>query len=488
MSDEKGGKTSDEQVTIDIWGICVNRDIFRIQDEFRGSEGRIKVNKYYKACSFMAQFTKRNGPSLTLDDLQKARSETSPFSSGIARKSALADYNKSITRDLRGSGSDWLLIDGRADVYGVTRFTYPDGTYDYVSNKTAHRYGISEILWEMGIEHTMEDIGTGYSEAEYKRCFNKLVKFVKDRYGDRIILNCSLDADFFLDFDGMIQESSNSKAAAKNAFLMRFNLDFIRATGCYYIKCPMFQMADSFHRWGLYTLHYIEEHYAYLERCIETIVFGGDNVSRRLEELYFEYSALFAEIRAGEIISLRNGIERFLEFKDEGNREEAMGLLDRMLSQGIPQAKIEMAKLYSEGTFVEKDFPKAESLVQEALDEGMGSAYKVLFDIYWKEKNPELYPKMIDIAQTKSDQGHKWATRRLANMYRFGIGKDKDLAEAARLMKGVVASYRDEGIRDSYFDLLLELDDPEMYGDMVDSVYRLAMSGSPEARARYGLA
>jgi len=70
MSDNKADDLTDDQVKIDIWGICVNRDIFRVQDEFRGSEGRIKVNKYYKACSFVSQFTKRNGPELTLEDLQ----------------------------------------------------------------------------------------------------------------------------------------------------------------------------------------------------------------------------------------------------------------------------------------------------------------------------------------------------------------------------------------------------------------------------------
>ncbi|MBR3409847.1 MAG: sel1 repeat family protein [Candidatus Methanomethylophilaceae archaeon] len=488
MSDDKADDLTDDQVKIDIWGICVNRDIFRVQDEFRGSEGRIKVNKYYKACSFVSQFTKRNGPELTLEDLQKVRSEASSFSTGIARKSALADYNKTLTKDLSRSGSEWLLIDGRADIYGVSKLTYADGSFDYVSNKTAHRYGISEILWEMGIDHTLEDIGTGYSEAEYKECFDRLVRFVKDRYGDRIILNCSLDAGFFLDFDGTIQESSSDMMAINNAFLMRFNLDFIRATGCYYIKCPMFQMADVYHRWGLYTLHYIEEHYAYLERCIETIVFGGEGVERRLEDLYFEYSVLFSQIRAGEILSIRNGIERFLGFKRDGDRDEALGILERMMSQKLPQAEVEMAKLYAEGMFVEKDFLRAESMIQKVINGGMRGAYKDLFDIYWEEKDPEFYPKMIEVVKEGSDKGHKWALERLSKAYRYGIGIEKDLGEAARLMKPVAEAFRGEDIRDTYFDLLLELDDPELYGDMIDSIYRLAMSGSPESKARYGLA
>ncbi|MBO4349301.1 MAG: hypothetical protein J5812_07020, partial [Candidatus Methanomethylophilaceae archaeon] len=78
--------------------------------------------------------------------------------------------------------------------------------------------------------------------------------------------------------------------------------------------------------------------------------------------------------------------------------------------------------------------------------------------------------------------------KRLSKAYRYGIGVDKDLREAARLMKPVAEAFRGEDIRDTYFDLLLELDDPELYGDMIDSIYRLAMSGSPESKARYGLA
>ena len=476
------------QVSIDIWGICVSRDLFRVQDEFRGSEGRIRVNKYYKACSFMSQFSKRNGPSIGTDELSLLKSEKGAFATGIARKSALADYNKTLLKDLRGSGSEWLLIDGRADIYGVSRITYSDGSYDYLSNKTSHRYGISEILWQMGVEHKLEDIGTEYSEAEYRRSFNKLVKFVKDRYGDNVILNCSLDASFYLDFDGVLQESSSDRIAKNNAFLMRFNLDFIRATGCHYIKCPLFQTADVYHRWGLYTLHYIEEHYAYLERCIDAIVFGGDDIDRRLEELFMEYSALFAEIRAGETISLRNGIERFVAFKEEGSRDEAMALLERMIKQDFPQAKVEMAKLLAEGRFVDKDLRKALDLIQEAKDQGMGSADRDLFDILWREGDPGYYQQMVDLVLQKSEEGNKWAMQRMAKAYRYGIGVEKDLVEAAELMSKVSASNRSEEVRDIYFDLLLEVDDPARYEEMVGSVYRLAMDGSPDPEARYGLA
>jgi TPR repeat protein len=250
----------------------------------------------------------------------------------------------------------------------------------------------------------------------------------------------------------------------------------------------LFQTADVYHRWGLYTLHYIEEHYAYLERCIDAIVFGGDDIDRRLEELFMEYSALFAEIRAGETISLRNGIERFVAFKEEGSRDEAMALLERMIKQDFPQAKVEMAKLLAEGRFVDKDLRKALDLIQEAKDQGMGSADRDLFDILWREGDPGYYQQMVELVLQKSEEGNKWAMQRMAKAYRYGIGVEKDLVEAAELMSKVAASNRSEEVRDIYFDLLLEVDDPARYEEMVGSVYRLAMDGSPDPEARYGLA
>ncbi|MBR6204989.1 MAG: sel1 repeat family protein [Candidatus Methanomethylophilaceae archaeon] len=400
-------------VGIDIWGVCVDRDVFRVMDDFRGSEGRLKINNYFKACSFVSQFSKRNGPTISVSDMPLLRSEKMSFNTGITKKTALADYNKTIIRQLRHSGSEWLLIDGRADAYGISRIQYSDGSCDYLSSKTQHRFGISEILWSKGIENTTEDIGLDYPEEEYQRCFKRLVKFVKERYGNNIILNCAFDSTFFLDMDGLIHETSNERIVARNAFLARFNLEFVRATGCYCIKCPMYQMADAYHRWGLYTVHYIEEHYMYIDRCIQAIIDGGDGVRDRLEDLFLEYSALFASVRSGEVLSVRNGIERFQNLKEEERRDEAMEILDQMIRQGLPQAKVELAKLYGYGVFVEKDLSRAESLINEAIEDGMRSSASALFDIYWNDGDPGNYEKMIKAVEPGVEEGDRGAILRM---------------------------------------------------------------------------
>ena len=131
---------------------------------------------------------------------------------------------------------------------------------------------------------------------------------------------------------------------------------------------------------------------------------------------------------------------------------------------------------------------KALDLIQEAKDQGMGSADRDLFDILWREGDPGYYQQMVDLVLQKSEEGNKWAMQRMAKAYRYGIGVEKDLVEAAELMSKVAASNRSEEVRDIYFDLLLEVDDPARYEEMVGSVYRLAMDGSPDPEARYGLA
>jgi hypothetical protein len=68
------------------------------------------------------------------------------------------------------------------------------------------------------------------------------------------------------------------------------------------------------------------------------------------------------------------------------------------------------------------------------------------------------------------------------------VGVEKDLGKALEYIRQVARSNREADVRDQIFDLLLEIDDPDLYQEMVDSVYRLAMNKSPNPQARYGLA
>ena len=135
-------------VTMDVWGVCASRDIFGFHRDFHEDDARFILGKNFMACSFMSQFSRRNGPELTSEDLDLLKTEFRTMTAGVAIRSALADFNKTIPDQLRESGSEWLIIDGRTDSYGLTEIEYENGTCDYVSSKASFRYGIDEILIE----------------------------------------------------------------------------------------------------------------------------------------------------------------------------------------------------------------------------------------------------------------------------------------------------------------------------------------------------
>ncbi len=488
MSDNKADDLTENQVKIDIWGSCIERDTFRVVEEKRCREGSIKVNKYFKGCAYVSQFAKRNGPVLKMTDMPLLMSEKQSMSAMLNKKCLLADYNKTVVKELKESGSEWLIISPMVDSHGICKIVYPDGKYDYVTKDVSNEYAVSEILWRKGVANNVEDLQLDYPDEDYQTALDKLVKFVKERYGDKVILDCAYDANYFLDSDGSIQEMEGSWVVRDNYFSARFNRDFIRATGCHYINSPMFQMSDVFHAWGFHPSHFIEEHYDYLMKCIETIVFGGDDKREILEDLYLEYEAKFAAIRYGEILSVSNGIGRYESLREQGRDIEALNLLNVMVKQGLPQAKVELAKLYGYGDLVEKDIPHAERLILDAKDEGYGFAISTLFDIYWDDGDPSRYAEMVEMVREDSVIKNRESQLRLARAYRYGVGVEKDLDEAASILRRLSRGQRKEGIRNEFFDILWEKDDPDTYEEMIESVYRLAMSGYKDSMARYGLA
>ncbi|MBR4504694.1 MAG: sel1 repeat family protein [Candidatus Methanomethylophilaceae archaeon] len=477
---------SKDPVTMDVWGVCASRDIFGFHRDFHEDAARFILGKNFMACSFMSQFSGRNGPELTSDDLDLLKTEFRTMTAGVAIRSALADYNKTIPDQLRESGSEWLIIDGRTDSYGLTEIEYEDGTCDYISSKASFRYGIDEILIEKGFPHKMREIKPEEIGERYSRMMDSLVAFVKERYGDKVILNCSFESDMFIDREGCLKDFSQAASAERNAFIARFNRDFYRATGCYCIKTPLFQMADAYHKWGLYPVHYLEEHYRYMEKCLDAIV-SGEDVNRRLDDLYMEYSALFASIRSGEVLSVKNSMERYSAMMSEGRKEEGLELLRSMVDQGIPQAMVEMGKLHADGTLGEKDMAVAEGWMRKAIDEGYSPALYDIFDLIWDYGSPDEYGRMVEMIQEPLKDGNRIAMLRMGRAYRYGKGVPKDTDKAAELFAEAARDKRTPEIREEYFDFLYSTGDRRFHRAMADSVRVLAIKGAPGCQARYGL-
>lgn len=196
----------DAVTSMDIFGICVSRDTFGIPEDHLGGGGRVKINRYLRAVSFIALFDEHKGPIATPEDFRSIPIELYTHESAV--KNSLADFNKTGLKELKASGSEWLMVDGVCSSRGVRRITYSDGSCEFISNFLArHVYGVKAVLKNKNVRFEMETV-TEIDEELYKKRLSKFVRFVKRRYGDKIILNCASGSEGYMDKDGKYRQWS----------------------------------------------------------------------------------------------------------------------------------------------------------------------------------------------------------------------------------------------------------------------------------------
>jgi hypothetical protein len=120
------------KISVDIWGVCVSRDVFGIVADYFLGDGDVEIN-YYKATSMITQTTVHVGPDLSAEDFYGVSTATEKFSYESVVTEAVRDYNKTMLKEMSESGSQWLVVDGRTEIYGLYEIKYADGRREYMS-------------------------------------------------------------------------------------------------------------------------------------------------------------------------------------------------------------------------------------------------------------------------------------------------------------------------------------------------------------------
>ncbi len=154
--------SGERKISIDVWGVCVSRDIFGLVSDYFLNDGDVEIN-YYRATSFITQTTGHAGPDIVPEDFYGIMTAAERFSHRSSITGAVRDYNKTLLEEMTKSGSEWLIVDGRVETYGIFKITYADGGYEYMSAKIPEWVdAVDEILTKKGVEHEVDLIGTGY--------------------------------------------------------------------------------------------------------------------------------------------------------------------------------------------------------------------------------------------------------------------------------------------------------------------------------------
>jgi TPR repeat protein len=495
---------------IDVWGVCVSRDIFGIvSDYFFGMmyDGDVDIN-YFRATSFITQTTGHAGPDLVEEDFYGIKTAADRFSHKSSITGAVRDYNKTLLKEMSESGSEWLIVDGRVEIYGLYKIQYADGSFEYMSGKIPDWVGaVDEILTKKGVDHTIEEIGKGYPGALYRKSLSVMADFLKSRYGDRIILVEASGSEVYLDDQCRIQQFKREESQCRNDFLRSFEEDFVRATGCRRIRQPRFIVSDFFHKWGGSSplrcleeyspaqavlpsasggsspVHYVEEYYWYAFRAVSLYIDGDEDAEEKADLMYEECSDFMLALREGSVSSLSNVLgwcRRMIFFR---RYKEAYAKLRALSDAGEPRAMVMRGEMKIRGIGTMYDMKGALHLYATAFRAGFLPASSLLFDQV-AENGP--YNTAFGLLRRASLEGCRSSMSRLAIAFLEGKGTKKSVSKAAFWFDKAVEGGKDSD-RYRLFDVIWRLGGKASERRMVSVISPLAKEDR-EAKMRMGLA
>ncbi len=453
---------SNECPSVDIWGCCVSRDIFSMNQD-RG----YSIGYYVGGHSYIPQFSAHE----TEDVLPSEMSGDSP---NFLKKSMCNEYNKRILDGLRSTGSEWIIVDLRSATYRHYEAVFEDGKRESFSAHTDEFLNLlKSALDKKGKKYELEEIP--FSMETCIKYMDPLATFLKERYGNKIILVETLESSYRLNESGEIHEWEG-ESRLQNSKIMRLNNEFIKKTGCYYIKCPFDVLSDDFHRWGPARVHYVTEFYRYALDVIDYITKTGNPDYREIDIRYLECAALMNEIRMAQRSSVSNAVKRVYRLI-KTDPEEAVRVTESLSDEDYEAKVVSLSRLYRFGA---GSYPR--SLVKSA--EWMRKACQCnknwsaeLFDLLWKIGTEDSCREAVELIKPLAEAGIGIYEERMGTAFCEGKGVGKDLGRSAEWLRKAVRK-KVKTSRLKLFDVLCETGTEEAYAEMIEAVTPLSSSSS----------
>lgn len=288
-----------KNITISIFGCCVQRDIFG----FHQNDGGFQIDKFV---SFSSPYSVMS-PAIDTGDLDESMLVNTPQS--FPRKSVITDMKKTAFEQLASVKSDWLLVD-IADIRAkLFRLNTADG-YRYFTSLNASKANLSIIKEHLGSDIELID-PMDMPMEELADSIVGLIKKLKEIYPpERMIINKIYEADSYVKNGESIKEYDENCRVDFNNRLFAKCYEAIEdeIADCHVIEMPQAVLGTDQHRWDTYPLHYSNDYYRYAMKAIEIITSGMKDEKRRLEKLLRGYSG-FYELRRDSLMGSSDGIE-----------------------------------------------------------------------------------------------------------------------------------------------------------------------------------
>ncbi len=264
-------------MTVDIWGSCVSKDIVNHCDN-----------------AVVGKYIYRQSPLLAYEALMpyQVPQEIEKFTGNSWRRKSTEDaFARNGMFSVIRSGSKWLMVD----------------LYDVICEMNEFRGGLFEVdnfLKETEFYKEIQNECTScylFQKRSMKYCHDTLVRFAKDiseRYGRNIILVRTDIKDKYMTLNDKLEDlEPDSLLASKRKFITLCEDLFIQVTDCCVIDLSKFYHAsDAYPRGGANAVHYEEEFYSLAARCLGSVIRGD---SRRLFNKPDEKHILLRNLRLG---------------------------------------------------------------------------------------------------------------------------------------------------------------------------------------------
>lgn len=475
-----------KKVSFDVYGVCTTRDIFGLVPN-----NKYVVKKYYQL-SYPPLFDDsdifRINP-LSPDDIANK--------AGYLRRTIAADLNRTALVGLKESGADWVIIDLRSVPKGLWEVSFGGETHYYSADKFVKRKHIEQSIKAKGLKIDSFRLLSYDEMPDADRYIDLFCEFLKERYGEKIILVEIKEAIWLLDKEGNVSFRQDYDLEDKCRMMDSYFVKFLDRLDCYYIRTPSNILYDSYNHFGdKYRVHYVQEWYDYANKCVDIITSGDKDWIKKMDRLNIELTNTFDQIRGNNILSRTNTCRRFEEkFKKLSTTEEINSLLEEMLGvvntaqdhllQSEMQGRI--ARVFRDRKDGKADLYVAAEWMRKASDNGLGWAKNELFDILWTINTPDSTLEMIHLAYDYANEGDAPMTGRIGRAYRDGKGVPKNLDIATRWMLKS-AEMGCDWAKIEYFELLWTIGTPESLKTMIEYGLLQSNKGNMELRARLGRA
>lgn len=253
------GKKKKERITFSIYGSCVSRDLFEMEEA-----NKFQCQEYVARHSIVSAVSKPI--ELKEDEICLA--------SNFQKRIVLNDIEKSTFQLLKEKKSEYLIVDFIDERFDLIRI---EDSYITKSNELVAS-GFLNGKEHKEIKRKKDSRGNIYIEKEnIQKYMDEFILQIKKIYKPKqIILHKAFLLDEYIDKDGKTQ--SFGKNYLKNNkevnYILMYMYDYFQQE----LPCPNIldicctYKADEQHKWGVAPMHYQREYYEKIVELIKEIV------------------------------------------------------------------------------------------------------------------------------------------------------------------------------------------------------------------------